>query len=126
MKHNKALSVDTCIVPLCKRQRPHSALIKAPSTTMADVVDYRGSGKTQTPLEETPLLPGNTSRPPEKKYGSAEEAFDEALSRVPVGAFHLVLIAVCGWAIASDSVEIQCISFVTPQLDSSNSNSNKV
>ena len=93
---------------------------------MADVVDYRGSGKTQTPLEETPLLPGNTSRPPEKKYGSAEEAFDEALSRVPVGAFHLVLIAVCGWAIASDSVEIQCISFVTPQLDSSNSNSNKV
>jgi VNT family MFS transporter (synaptic vesicle glycoprotein 2) len=89
---------------------------------MADAVDYRGSGKTQTSLEETPLLPGNTSRPPEKKYSSAEEAFDEALSRVPVGAFHLVLIAVCGWAIASDSVEIQCISFVTPQLDSSNYN----
>ena len=87
----------------------------------SEVVAYRGSGKTQKSLEETPLLSDGTNLPPGKKYGSAEEAFDAALSRVPVGPFHVFLIAVCGWAIASDSVEIQCISFVTPQLDSSNS-----
>ena len=60
------------------------------------------------------------------KRCSPEEAFDQALSRVPVGVFHLVLVGVCGWAIASDSVEIQCISFVSPQLDSNKSPSNLV
>lgn len=44
-------------------------------------------------------------------------SFDEALERVGVGMFHVILLLVSGWALASDSVEIQCISFVTPQLD---------
>ena len=83
-------------------------------------VDYRDPDRSQTPLEETPLLSGTTNHSQEKKYASAEDAFDVALSRVPVGPFHLLLIGVCGWALASDSVEVQCISFVTPQLDSSN------
>lgn len=83
-------------------------------------MDYRDPNRSQTPLEETPLLAGTTNHSQEKKYGSAEEAFDVALSRVPVGPFHLLLIGLCGWALASDSVEVQCISFVTPQLDSSN------
>ncbi len=41
---------------------------------------------------------------------------DEALESVGVGFFHFLLIFVAGWALASDSVEVQCISFVTPQL----------
>ena len=86
-------------------------------------VDYRGSSHGL--LEKTLLLPDSLSAPA-KKYGSAEEAFDAALSRVLVGPFHLVLVVVCGWAIASDSVEIQCISFVTPQLDSSNTSHHQV
>lgn len=43
--------------------------------------------------------------------------FDEALDCQGVGLFHVVLILVAGWALASDSVEVQCVSFVTPQLD---------
>lgn len=43
--------------------------------------------------------------------------FEEALEGVGVGVFHVILLFVAGWALASDSVEVQCISFVTPQLD---------
>lgn len=53
--------------------------------------------------EKTPLL-GKLSN------------LDEALDSTGVGFFHLLLILVAGWALASDSVEVQCISFVTPQL----------
>ena len=44
------------------------------------------------------------------------KSFDEALDSTGVGFFHVLLILVSGWALASDSVEVQCISFVTPQL----------
>lgn len=37
-------------------------------------------------------------------------------NKVGVGFFHVVLTLVTGWALASDSVEVQCISFVTPKL----------
>ena len=42
--------------------------------------------------------------------------FDNALDSTGVGFFHFILVLVAGWALASDSVEVQCISFVTPQL----------
>ena len=79
-------------------------------------MEVRREGREESVLEETPLLRDQSGS--EKRYSSAEEAFDPALERVPVGVFHLILVCVCGWAIASDSVEIQCISFVTPQLSS--------
>ena len=41
---------------------------------------------------------------------------DEALDKVGIGLFHVILILVTGWALASDSVEILCIGFVSPQL----------
>lgn len=44
-------------------------------------------------------------------------SFDEALEGAGVGLYHVILLLVAGWALASDSVEVQCISFVTPQLD---------
>ena len=44
-------------------------------------------------------------------------SFDEALEGAGVGAYHVILLLVAGWALASDSVEVQCISFVTPELD---------
>ena len=64
--------------------------------------------------EDTALL--SQSRKP-ARYGSFEAAFDQALERLGLGGYHVLLVLVCGWALASDSVEIQCISFVTPQLD---------
>ena len=48
---------------------------------------------------------------------SRPETFDGALESTGVGLFHCILVLVAGWALASDSVEVQCISFVTPLLD---------
>ena len=80
-------------------------------------VGFRGSKHSQE-TEETPLLGGSPSTNTARKQKF--RSFDEALGGMSVGVFHLVLVLVCGWAIASDSVEIQCISFVTPQLDQGN------
>ncbi len=55
-------------------------------------------------------------REPLVKKNGAIRTFDDALDNPGVGFFHVVLILVAGWALASDSVEVQCVSFVTPQL----------
>ena len=86
-------------------------------------VEFSG-GKHSHAREETPLLGAVPSTSTNTARRQKFRSFDEALEGVSVGVFHLVLVLVCGWAIASDSVEIQCISFVTPQLDQSNNISN--
>lgn len=40
--------------------------------------------------------------------------FDTALGRAGFGKFHYWLLFVCGWANASDAIEILCISFLLP------------
>ena len=50
------------------------------------------------------------------------KSFDSALEVTGVGFFHCLLVLVAGWALASDSVEVQCISFVTPLLGSKDRN----
>lgn len=37
-----------------------------------------------------------------------------ALDSIGYGFFHFILLIVAGWALASDSVEILCISFISP------------
>lgn len=46
---------------------------------------------------------------------------DEILDRTGYGLFHVILILVAGWALASDSVEVQCVSFVAPVLEANSS-----
>lgn len=58
------------------------------------------------------------SDPLVKKKGGIN-SFEDALDSPGFGLFHVLLIFAAGWALASDSVEVQCISFVTPQLPSS-------
>ena len=38
-----------------------------------------------------------------------EEArlFEDAIASTGIGKFHILLLCICGWALASDSVEIQ-------------------
>lgn len=57
-----------------------------------------------------------------KKQEKKVLSLDEALDSPGVGLFHILLILVAGWALASDSVEVQCISFVTPQLTDKDAN----
>ena len=66
-------------------------------------------GKLEGSKETTPLLCANSS-------------IDEALDRVGLGFFHVILIIVTGWALASDSVEVLCIGFVSPQLSDNSTN----
>lgn len=40
--------------------------------------------------------------------------FNEAIEETGFGLFHWLLLLVCGWANASDSVEILCVSFLLP------------
>lgn len=44
-------------------------------------------------------------------------SFDAVLERSGAGLFHVILTLVAGWALASDSVEVQSVSFVIPKLD---------
>ncbi|MBN3307838.1 SV2B protein, partial [Amia calva] len=41
-------------------------------------------------------------------------SFEEAVEQAGFGLFHGILLVVCGWANASDAVEILCVSFLLP------------
>ncbi|XP_011605726.1 synaptic vesicle glycoprotein 2C [Takifugu rubripes] len=41
-------------------------------------------------------------------------SYEEAVEKAGFGLFHWILLAVCGWANASDAVEILCVSFLLP------------
>ncbi len=76
------------------------------------VMAFPGDKDDKLPTEETsPLI--NTR---------GNGGIDEALDKIGIGFFHVILILVTGWALASDSVEILCIGFVSPQLADSNTN----
>lgn len=70
--------------------------------------------------EKAPLLGAGGKR--EKRASGAIHSFEDALDSPGVGFFHVLLVLVAGWALASDSVEVQCISFVTPRLGDNLSN----
>ncbi|XP_032401425.1 synaptic vesicle glycoprotein 2B [Xiphophorus hellerii] len=82
-----------------------------------------------------PLLSGNQLDPTELDSDEGEVIFDrrssavsdesggsatkrltyeEAVEEAGFGLFHWLLLAVCGWANASDAVEILCVSFLLP------------
>ncbi|TRY90231.1 hypothetical protein DNTS_027165 [Danionella cerebrum] len=41
-------------------------------------------------------------------------SYEEAVEKTGFGLFHWLLLVVCGWANASDAVEILCVSFLLP------------
>ncbi|XP_038078270.1 synaptic vesicle glycoprotein 2C-like isoform X2 [Patiria miniata] len=43
--------------------------------------------------------------------------FDEALEKAGFGKFHVLLVILCGWANASDAVEILSVSFLLPAAE---------
>eukprot|EP00795_Rhopilema_esculentum_P017564 gene17564-9194_t len=63
------------------------------------------------------LLNDSNSEENDRSYSSLQEEallFEEAIASTGIGNFHYLLLCVCGWALASDSVEIQAVSFVLP------------
>ena len=48
--------------------------------------------------------------------------YDSALDLAGYGRFHYWLAFICGWANASDAVEILCISFLLPSAGVTNKN----
>lgn len=71
--------------------------------------------------ESSPLIRTSGGEPGSFNHGFLDRRFEAALDSAGVGLFHVILLLVSGWALASDSVEVQGISFVTPKL-SNNSN----
>ncbi len=47
----------------------------------------------------------------------ADSSYEQALSIVGLGKFHLMLYIVCALANASDAIEILCVSFVLPTAE---------
>jgi len=46
-----------------------------------------------------------------------EVSYEDALDECGYGKFHYLLLLVCGWANASDAIEIICISFLLPSAE---------
>ena len=52
-----------------------------------------------------------------KDSSSVISDYDSALSQVGYGKWHYWLAWVCGWANASDAIELLCISFLLPSAE---------
>ncbi|XP_068458448.1 synaptic vesicle glycoprotein 2C [Clinocottus analis] len=84
---------------------------------------------------QEPLLTGKYPEPGERDSDEGEIIFDRSMSKIPCdaggnakrrltyeeaveeagfGSFHWLLLLACGWANASDAVEILCVSFLLP------------
>ncbi|XP_002734267.1 synaptic vesicle glycoprotein 2B-like [Saccoglossus kowalevskii] len=56
-----------------------------------------------------------------ERYGTVNiqnkesHTFEEAIDAAGFGLYHYMLLCVCGWANASDAVEMLCVSFLMPQ-----------
>ncbi|XP_045197284.2 synaptic vesicle glycoprotein 2C-like isoform X2 [Mercenaria mercenaria] len=51
-----------------------------------------------------------------KKKDSGEEPvpYEAALKSIGYGRFHIILLALCGWAVSSDAIEVLSVSFMLP------------
>jgi hypothetical protein len=53
----------------------------------------------------------------DKEEDNQDSGYEQALSLIGFGRFHLVLLFVCGLANASDAIEILCVSFILPSAE---------
>ena len=61
------------------------------------------------------LINDSNSEENDRSYSSLQEEallFEEAIASTGIGNFHYLLLCVCGWALASDSVEIQVLYII--------------
>jgi len=88
---------------------------------MADVLlsskENKSYGATQDDLQYDNLGFDGHHENTEKGKTSSQTKYDEALTSCGYGKFHLLLTIICGWANASDAVEILCISFLLPSAE---------
>ncbi|XP_054475419.1 synaptic vesicle glycoprotein 2B [Anoplopoma fimbria] len=70
----------------------------------------------ETEEEGEIIFDRSTSNIPCDASGSEERrlTYEEAVEKAGFGLFHWLLLVVCGWANASDAVEILCVSFLLP------------
>ncbi|XP_056307635.1 synaptic vesicle glycoprotein 2B [Danio aesculapii] len=62
-----------------------------------------------------PLLSSTHIEEDEEQASSRKKlSYEEAVEKAGFGLFHWLLLVVCGWANASDAVEILCVSFLLP------------
>lgn len=57
---------------------------------------------------------GSPEDGPSRNRQDKKADYETAITNAGFGRFHYWLLFVCGWANASDAVEILCISFVLP------------
>ncbi|XP_077567339.1 synaptic vesicle glycoprotein 2B [Stigmatopora nigra] len=64
--------------------------------------------------EDETLFQRSSSSTPRDDNDGARLTYEEAVEASGFGLFHWLLLLACGWANASDAVEIVCVSFLLP------------
>ena len=64
--------------------------------------------------EDTALLGGDAKQTKDASQSAGERRLYKSLEDTGYGFFHVILTIACGWGLASDSVEVLCISFAIP------------
>uniref|UniRef100_A0A3Q2Z4Q4 Synaptic vesicle glycoprotein 2 n=1 Tax=Hippocampus comes TaxID=109280 RepID=A0A3Q2Z4Q4_HIPCM len=79
-------------------------------TSKRRLIDESDSDEGETLFERRTLI-----APHDADEGArARLSYEEAVEAAGFGCFHWLLLLVCGWANASDAVEIVCVSFLLP------------
>jgi len=84
--------------------------------------EMRGESRRRHPDQELEMEEGLDPNSPLISGGSKsereeEKAYEALLNHVGFGKFQILLLLVCGWANASDAVEILCVSFILPSAE---------
>ncbi|XP_013876463.1 synaptic vesicle glycoprotein 2B [Austrofundulus limnaeus] len=92
---------------MSRHMSPEDEGIRQPLLT-GDHLDPSGlDSEGEIIFDRTPL--NNDNETATKKL-----SYEEAVEQTGFGCFHWLLLLVCGWANASDAVEILCVSFLLP------------
>ena len=114
----KIIDSNYCAPPYNKGRFVHMREVRGRLEVLKSEIMDGVQTETRKSSESSPLLSKTASSEYDNvSLKSRPETFDDALESTGVGLFHCILVLVAGWALASDSVEVQCISFVTPLLD---------
>lgn len=49
--------------------------------------------------------------------GNEKVSYEDALKTIGYGKFHIILLALCGWAVSSDAIEVLSVSFMLPSAE---------
>ncbi|MGH0115340.1 UNVERIFIED_CONTAM: hypothetical protein FKN15_006768 [Acipenser sinensis] len=78
------------------------------------LLDYPDTSLSDSDTEGDAVFERKKRRHVNEAAQGPKSSYEEAVEEAGFGLFHGLLLVVCGWANASDAVEILCVSFLLP------------